>query len=261
MKLKLYCLVVYFVVIPVCSSFAGKTDAMVAWGGQGKNGIYTISFSQRSDGIWSEPFLISATSYPKILPAIGSDSRGNIWLAWVELHGLNGRILWSYFSDGTWSSPDELDTSTESVLAPSIAVDASDEAWLVFSGTRKGVDDIFVTHWTGSDWAIPVSVNKKDQWPDILPVLEIDSSGKPIVLWQGYNGHQYVQYQSQWNGVEWSAEEQRRPAPEQVVKEKSFSAYRVDQCIKELPAFIQDRSQAVFHSTFGQRKTVKFHIR
>jgi len=132
---------------------------------------------------------------------------------------------------------------------------------MTFCGAGEGVDDVFVSRWSGSGWETPVTISSKDQWPDILPVLTLDDNGQPVISWQGFNGEQYVQYQSHWDGSGWSAEAEDREDPKQLVLKKSLAVQQVEEYSKELPAFLQDRSQAVFHSTFGQRKTVNLRTR
>jgi len=236
---------------------ASSSDAMLVWAEQDNDGVYHIYFSEQARGNWSEPFLISATANPEILPAIGSDSRGNIWLAWTEMQGVTGHILWSHCVDGSWSEPAVLVTPTEAAMAPFIAVDTSGKAWMVYSGSENKDDDIYATHWNGSTWAMPTMINIDDQWPDIQPIIKIDSNGLPVVFWQGYNGDGYVQYQSHWDGSHWSPERQNGQALKQVSGKENPPDLQIEESVQNLPLFLSNTSQAVFHSTVGERKTFR----
>ncbi len=256
-----YSLICFAVVIVSSPTFGAKSKAMLAWSEQDFDGVYNMYFSRQTDDGWSDPLLISATGYPEVLPAIGSNEQGDVWLAWTELQEGTGHIMWCRFSEGRWSDPAVLETQTTSDMAPSIAVDKHGVAWLVYSGSEKKDDDIFVTRWTDSGWTVPVRLNQDDDWPDILPVISIDATGYPIVSWQGFNGRNYVQYQSRRIGSNWSQEKPLEPLAKQVPTGKTPTELQIEKSMNELPGFLKDTSQAVFHSTIGQRETIKLRTR
>lgn len=239
-------------------------QSILVWGQRDNLGKYNIHFSRHPGDQWSRPEILSSTDRPSILPAVSSDGQANIWIAWTELHGSYGRILFCFFANDGWSAPAILETSTISDMAPSLAISADGVPWLVFSGSDGSQDDIYSVHWTGEKWSQPLKVNNDDDRPDILPDITLASNGQPVVRWQGYNGNQYVTYSSHWNGSNWSAE-QEIPSRNVLSGEKKYTTSADEEreiLMQDLPEFITDTSQAVFyHYRGGKSETIKLNRR
>jgi len=235
--------------------------SILVWGAKNSQGKYAIHLSSLQGGKWFEANVLSSGDGQNILPAVGSDGHGNIWVAWTELQGVQGSIWYSLFSGDKWSVAARLKTPTSSDIAPSLAVDDHGNGWLVYSGNDGGQDDIYSVHWSGEGWSEPVMVNRDDDFPDILPEIVIDKDGVAVVSWQGYNGDQYVTSFSRWDGSGWSPEQELlsdEKLSETIQQRSLLSVKEKKLLLPDLPDFITDTSQAVlYHRGKGRGKTIK----
>lgn len=233
---------------------AADSAALLAYGERDSQGKYRMHFTRYDGQAWSEPFPLSDGRNEEILPTIGSDDQGGIWVAWTELNGIFGSIRYSFNSTGAWSAPESLATATISDLAPSLAVDREGVAWLVFSGSDGIRDDIFSVRWLGNGWSRPEKIHPDNDTPDVLPQISIGSGGLPVVRWQGFDGGLYRMFSSNWTGSEWTA-----PKVEDIDRRR-LAATRAsagpegenEQMLNKLPPFLKDPSQAALHLEEGQ---------
>ena len=265
-KRGLFFFIYFFIVALVLPCWAAAAStiedrSILVWGEKNNQGKYVIRLSSFQGGKWSEANVLSSGDGQNILPAVGSDEHGNIWVAWTELQGIHGSIWYSVFSDEKWNAPVMLKTPTSSDIAPSLAVDDHGTAWLVYSGNDGGQDDVYSVHWSGKGWSEPVMVNRDDDFPDILPEIVIDEDGVVVVSWQGYNGDQYVTSFSRWNGFSWSPEQEvlsDEKLSETIQQRSLLSVKEKKLLLQDLPDFITDTSQAVlYHRGKGRGNTIR----
>jgi hypothetical protein len=197
-------------------------------------GRHSLKMRSKIGSQWSKSVVkIEESQNPIIGPTATMNARGDTWVAWTELSGMNGRLQYRIQRGGRWGAAAEVPTQTTSDMAPSMIVDPQGIPWMVWSGTDETDDDIYFSRWIGSQWQKPERVNEDDGWPDILPSIELDSQNRVRVSWQGYNGDRYVQYAAYWNGQGWSREEVIRMG---IVEPQKSTA-------PPLPDFIPPESQ------------------
>ena len=234
------CLWLAAMVMP-CHSTEPEIIALLAWGKR-TGSDYNIHFSRQVvNGQWSDPIVLASSDNPEILPTMGSNAEGTVWVVWNELTGKGGQLRFRHFRNGIWQPAETIQTDTTEDMAPSLIIDGHDVPLLVWAGFN-GDDDIYYSRWDGAGWALPKMVNKDDDWPDILPRLSLNEKETPRVVWSGYNGDRYVNYMSQWDGNQWIPEEE-------LTGETSFFRVRADSVLRDqqLPDFLESTDQAVLY--------------
>ena len=194
------------------------------------------------------PEMIEESDKLIIVPTLSVKHDGDIYAAWTELNGDQGRIRYKIKRNGVWKSSQELMTATSSDMAPAIAIDTLGIPWIVWSGTDKTGDDIYFSRWIGNQLQPPKRVNSIDEWPDILPSITVDSRKRITVTWLGYNGERYVKYSCYWTGTSWSQES--------VVGEIPLETVYSDQ---DLPDFIPEGSHGSRCS--GESKLIRKFVK
>lgn len=221
----------------------GQTgDVHVIWT-QRNMDRHSLNLKSKVETQWGTPaFIIEESANPIIVPTISMDRGGDMWIAWTELDGDQGRLRYRIKRRGRWAPVAEIVTVTSSDMAPSIIIDHEEIAWMVWSGTDETDDDIYFSRWMGDHWQEPERVNENDLWPDILPSISMDSQNRITVSWLGFNGDCYVGYSAFWTGRNWSNEQ---------VEEKGSIGPQID--ITDLPEFIPQGSQGCW----VQRRSVR----
>lgn len=242
--------------------------ALLVWAERDDHGRYAMQISQYDGRRWTEPLRIADGDDEQILPAVGSNDQGDVWVAWTELHGLFGVIRYRVALRGVWSAPATLASNTLSDMAPSVTVDADGQAWMVFSGSDGSQDDIFVARWVDAGWSRPERIHPENNVPDILPRIFRDAGGRPVVQWRNFDGEAYQYVVSRRSPVGWSTPEPARtilsglgvPGPSASGTAMSGisadNTRAIDALLDNLPPFFQDPTQAVLHLRSGQNITV-----
>ena len=226
-------LVMLLLAIP--SQAATSNNTMLAWAVLAEN-YHHLYISTRVQGQWSKPELVTKSKSPIITPSLSSDSRGNVWLVYIEPEASTGRLRIKKRSNNQWVDLPRVDVNTQNDWGPSILIDRKSTTWLAWVGYDGKDDDIYYTHWTGDAWKAPARVNTDDDWPDVKPILLLGDDGKPEIRWSGYNGSKYVQFVSRWNGNTWS--------PEKI----AINPFAAPAPLKaSLPNFLTDKTQAALH--------------
>ncbi len=240
------------------NALAAEAPAYLAWGERDAVGTYRMHFSRYDGASWSFPVLLSEGVHDEILPTVGSDPQGRIWVAWAELQGIHGVIRYRVFSNGEWGAPETLTTATSSDLAPWLAVDPEGRAWMVFSGSDGIQDDVYAVHWLGDGWSVPEKVHPDNQTPDILPRIAIAADDHPVVTWQGFDGTRYQTVSSKRDDDGWSFVKSGVRAPRAADADGLHAGLR-DHCdaLPPLPDFVGDVSQAVLHVRFDEVETIR----
>lgn len=258
-KFKKYA--IFFLVWPMlpCQQAWGQPhDALLVWGKEAE-GRHNIYYSKRELQKWSEPKQLSFSDKPEILPTVAANAKDEIWVIWAVLNERGGSLKYRYYRNGEWALPKYIQTSTTFDTAPSVIVDGSGDAWLVWSGTDQTDDDIFVARWINNEWSQPVKVNKDDQWPDILPRLNLEGSGRPRITWHGYDGSKYSTFFSIWTGMAWGPEQiSHKPVGDLSNAQVEPVATDIADIISGLPDSVTDLNQA---SIYINRQGIPYTIR
>ncbi len=145
----------------------------------------TLYISTYQNGAWGEKEPIFSDENLNILPALGSDSKGNYLAVWVTLMPGGRSILKYSWQEGNgWTEPDILWNGFKENLAPVVLFDAADTPWVFWSANDGGDDDIYMSFYTGNSWSTPRQVNKDNDVPDILPLTTLDENGDVVVVWR-----------------------------------------------------------------------------
>jgi len=230
-------------------SFASADDAVLVWGKPVDRSL-NLFFAERKNSQWSRPEQITDSALPDVQPSVIADKSGNVWVAWVQLHGANGQLRYRFQQDGQWLPPADLPTGLITNLAPSIVLDGSGLPWLVWAGYDGKDDEIFFARWNGSGWSKPARVNEDNEVPDIVPEIGLDADGAPVVGWVGFNGDIYVHRYRVWDGSGW------KETTGDAAGELSMKDFKP----VELPDYVKETSQASIY-VLGSRRSVSLRDR
>lgn len=197
-----------------------------------------IYYSRRSKGIWSDPEQVTDDHYDNMYPVVDRDSSGRRWVFWSAYD--NGRMELRYATsreDG-WERSENLASELRKNLAPSVVIDSQDRVWVAWSANDGGFDDILAVYYQDGSWSEPVRSHGENDIPDILPTLELDPDGNPVIYWQMLSDGKYIKVTSRWTGSEWSE-------TEIVSEERSEDKPEVEENLLELPSFLS-KSGSVF---------------
>lgn len=119
-------------------------------------------------------------------PLIRCDSRGFIYLAWLETLVNYDQAFFSFSADGgqTWSQVLNISRSDWGVHAPDLAVDGSGHFYLAWMAYDGQLAEVFFSRSTdsGATWHLPARVSRKGasaEWP----VLAVDERGTVFLAW------------------------------------------------------------------------------
>jgi lysophospholipase L1-like esterase len=173
---------------------------------------------------WTEPEEIPQGGITKAkAPALAASPDGTMWLAWVGFDGTDDEIFASHRDGSNWLPPQQVSADDgESSLydrQPQLAVGPDGKPWVVWTGHQSGPDDeIYASHWTGTEWAEEQMISHNDDALDGSPSLALDAQGQPWVAWEGRAtgiDHFHVQIlTSKWeeDSSTWTDEEAVSPA-------------------------------------------------
>jgi len=143
-------------------------------------------------------------------PLIRCDSRGAVYLAWLETLVNYNQLFFSFSADGgqTWSQVLNISRSNWGVHAPDLAVDGAGHfymAWMAFAGQ---IPEVFFSRSTdnGATWHLPVRASLEGadaEWP----VLAVDERGTLFLAWMqspAGGGYELLLASSPDMGATWS---------------------------------------------------------
>jgi len=192
--------------------------------------IYSSSFLQ---GAWTEPQKITDDNADNIHPTIDVGPDGRKWVAWTAIELSGFEIRFSVYEKGAWREAQNITDDFSSALKPSIIVDKKNIPLVVFSANNGDNDEIYYARYQNGEWSKAKRVHSENEVPDILPFLDTDADGNPILTWQSYTGDGYGTLQSIWEEEKgWSTPVEIEPAD--VDAEGTVIA---------LPEFIKDTPQ------------------
>lgn len=115
------------------------------------------------------------------LHAMGSDSQGNLFAAWLDLRGSGTRLYGALSKDGglTWSKNVQVYNSPEGSIcqccAPSVAIAENHEIWVMFRNVLDGDRDLYLTHTSDGVSFAPAQRLGLGSWP--LDACPMDGGG------------------------------------------------------------------------------------
>ena len=177
------------------SSFVFAQDAEFIWAEDGINGSQ-IYMSQHKNGAWQPAEKIVDDNNLNILPAIGSDAKGQHIAVWSMVDGAKSILEYSIKRGNSWTKPAVLADQMTTNLAPIEVFDSNDVCWVFWSANDGGDDDIYVSKFIKGSWSAPERVNEDNDTPDILPEAGLDDNGNIWVSWQQLQEDGYVEVSS-----------------------------------------------------------------
>jgi hypothetical protein len=189
--------VYYFMIIVIVLSMpqiCRAIDADLIWSENLEKSSRILISRYRNDQ-WSNPDEIEESKKYSILPALGSDGKGNRLAVWVEIQN-DGRSLLKYrFSKkDDWKESEYIQTVNEVNLAPVVVFDISGSPFVFWSSNNGADDDIYMSRWNENYWAEPKVIHEQNDVPDILPTAGLGEDGKIWVCWKYLDaGGEYVE--------------------------------------------------------------------
>ncbi|WP_319549702.1 hypothetical protein [Desulfogranum marinum] len=185
-------------------------DSPITWYGK-KNGEYMFFLQNRNNNALLNTKQLFSGGQVNSPPVVVVDKKKRNFVVWTIREQDSVRMAFRLIDGNRIHQPNFIHPSLRYVMAPHMAVDPSGVIWLTFSGSNgDDDDDIYLSSWSDGEWAPPQRVNTDDDLPDVLPVVGVGRTGEIWVRWLGFDGEQYRQYYSSWNGEQWSREQVRR---------------------------------------------------
>lgn len=197
-----------------------------------------IFYSNRKDGVWSEPIQVTDDYFDNMYPVIDRDSLGRMWTFWTAYYNGRTEIHYSVFDGKDWKPGEFIVFDQKSNVAPSVVIDGKDKIWITWSANDGGFDDILFAYYQNGSWSEPVRLHAENDIPDVLPTVELEPDGNPVINWRMLADGKYITVTSRWTGSEWSEVE---PLDEEAAEDKA----EVEENLLELPPFMS-KSSAVF---------------
>jgi len=218
-----------------CSAAPDQTDTKmdVIWAES--DGLrYEIFTSSYRAGTWGEPVMITDDNAANLHPSMDVGADGNKWAVWSAIDGSVFEIRYSVFENDEWQETKTLPADLSSNIKPSIIIDNNNIPWVVWSGNNGDNDDIYYSRYVDGEWTEEKRVHDINSVPDILPFLDTDGEGNPVVSWDSFIEGSYQKQQSTWDGENWSSPSTIVPEVETLEEQEDW------QNSVTLPEFISD---------------------
>jgi hypothetical protein len=205
---------------PDSATSESNTDTIWVWAdSEDKNN--PIFLTRGSDDEWQEPTAISDNEKINVVPAVTTYPNGDLFVIWTAYNNGQSQLLFKSQKDGIWTDEKEYYSGLESNTAPSAAIDKDGTIWVAWAGFNGLNDEIYTTTSVGTEFETATPLTNNDV-PDIHPIMGINSeSGFPWILWHQFTETGYVEFQSTWNGSEWSEPQQTESTENEGVVEES----------------------------------------
>ncbi len=192
-----------------------------------------VFYAQRKDGVWLDPVQISDDYYDNMYPVIDRDSSGRRWIFWTAYDNDTMELHFTAGLEGDWQPRETLETGRQTNISPSVVVDPEDRVWLTWSANDGGLDDIMYAYYKDGSWSDPALVHEENEVADLLPVIDIDQAGSPVVTWRVLEDGETLTVKSRWTEGEFSE-------PEILKAEKEDEEDETD--LLELPSYVKNSS-------------------
>jgi hypothetical protein len=200
--------------------------------------IFTSSYRS---GVWQQPEQLTDDNANNLHPTIDAASNGSKWALWTAIDNGQFEIRYAVFEDEEWSDVQTLPSSLEVNIKPSVIVDGDNVPWVVWSANNNDDDDIYYSRFINGEWTEESCIHEDNSFPDVLPFIDVDDKGRPIVTWERFVDSGYANVQSVWDDGEWGEVTVR---VEQEEEESSADERQV-----AVPEFITDTSQVFLRAT------------
>lgn len=237
------CFIIFVVIFFSCALIIADTttdppsqDIDIVW--SSSDGLkMQIYYTRLIDGAWLEPVQVTDDLYDNTYPVIDRDSSGRRWLFWTAYDNGAMEIHYATGQDDEWQTAEVLETDMKTNISPSAVIDGEDRVWVVWSANDGGLDDIMYAFFQDNSWSDPERVHAENELPDMLPVIELDPVGAPLVTWRGLVNGENTTFISRRVEGEWSD-----PEIDESVQE---AAEEAEEELLELPPFVA-KSSMVF---------------
>jgi hypothetical protein len=168
---------------------------------------FTIPSPAIADSIWTANQTISPSGQSSNVPSIALDASGQATVVWVANDGDFSVIQSSRKSStGTWSVPVVISLANQNSYDTQVVVDSNGLATAIWVGLTEsgGWANVQSSHSSnGGAWSTPVSLSSAVNVTS--PKLVVDTFGRAVAIWHGYDGTFYkVQTSNSLHGGAWS---------------------------------------------------------
>jgi len=192
-----------------------------------------IYYTNRKEGSWTEPVRITDDYYDNMYPVIDKDSSGRRWVFWTAYNNGTMELRYTTGENGTWSESETLAGEMTSNISPSVIIDTEDTVWVVWSANDGDLDDIYFAANKKDSWSEPTLLHEPNSVADMLPEIELDGAGRPVVSWKTLKNGRTTVVASRLTDSHWS-----EPEIEEIVD----TAGQDDSEKLELPSFVINSS-------------------
>ncbi len=195
---------------------SGLSQEMYSIGLVGEYPNCGVVFGEYRDRAWEESAFAPAGEFVQNFnPALAAGPSGEFWAVWAARNdGEESRIYFSRGRSGAWSSARRVTAGGEQwEQDPAIVVWPDGAVLAAWAGTLDGRSGIYCARREGDGFAPPKMVSPPSEFPLRHPALAVDSSGRALLVWQGWDGSYYQIFASFFDGQEWSEVEMIAPRP------------------------------------------------
>lgn len=161
-------------------------DAMIAWVSEPEAGETEINVQIMNDDHWLEKQSLYRSRERNYSPAIGSNTQGDILVAWTATSTVRSVLRAMFYQNGMWQPVEILANQGGQTTRPAIIFDRNDNASVVWVSDHNGLDDVYISRWNrdNNEWSPEEQVNPANTVPDIQPSMSIDIQGNVVVHWK-----------------------------------------------------------------------------
>ena len=194
-----------------CLSASSRIFAV--WSSPTNNKQTTLLYSWKENGHWRSPKELAVHQGLHVTPVIAVDKKNIIWIIWVEQTDQENILRYAQIDTGHVKTGRVSNLVNEHSYAPAIVIDSHDVPLIAWSAVTDKFADIYSSRWNGSGWNLPLMVNKKNNTPDITPILGLGEKKLPWVSWFGITeAHRYVQFVAKWKNGIWNVDKNTLPS-------------------------------------------------
>lgn len=209
-----------------------EPDIDVVWSSSAGSKM-EVFYAQRKDGVWLDPVQVSDDYYDNMYPVIDRDSSGRRWIFWTAYDNKTMELRYTAGQEEDWQASETLETDRQTNMSPSVVVDPEDRVWVTWSANDGGLDDIMYAYYQDGSWSAPALVHAENEVADLLPVIDIDQAGAPVITWRVLEDGETLTVKSRWIEGEFSE-------PEIQKIEKEVEEEEAD--LLELPFYVKNSS-------------------
>ncbi|MCA9063675.1 MAG: hypothetical protein KDA96_11470, partial [Planctomycetaceae bacterium] len=137
----------------------------------------------------STPVNVSHTVGADFMPAATTDSRGQVWVAWVGSRGSSFHVFTAHQDGSGFSAPQRVSEFSGNEWEPAIAADRSGHVTVAWDTFEKGDYDVYVATTDGDSLSDPQAVAASLAF-EVRPSAAYDSEGRLWIAYE-YSGDQW----------------------------------------------------------------------